>query len=199
MNIVIRTGFEKTVDNTSYQPKTQSKGKQFVEAGHVLKVQELRHGGNILIQGEVIKQTYVSEGGYTVKLEIDNWRAIKNVSCTCVSNKSDRCKHVAALVHYVNHEENWSKTDQDQQWGKPIARRFSKDKYSESKYFCEMFSCSNEFNVMGEAQVHTPNLDLSKTPTPSTLRSILVAATAKKTEFARRKLARPRLKQMKEI
>ncbi|KAK0073446.1 hypothetical protein PV326_013404 [Microctonus aethiopoides] len=98
------------------------------------------------------------EDGYLVKLEIDNCRAIKNVSYTCVYNKSDRCKHVASLVRYDNHEENWSKTDQDQQWGKPSARRLAKDKYSKGKYFCEMFSCSNEFNVMGEAQVHTTNL-----------------------------------------
>ena len=59
--------------------------------------------------------------------------------CSCVSNKSDKCKHIAALIYYVNYQESLSKTDFEQQWGKPTAKQFAKEKYSKGRSFEKMY------------------------------------------------------------
>lgn len=61
------------------------------------------------------------------------------VSCTCVYNQSGRCKHVAALIYFINNYESLSKTNFEQQWGKPTPKQFAKEKYSKGSNFYEMF------------------------------------------------------------
>lgn len=63
------------------------------------------------------------------------------VSCTCVYKNSNKCKHVAALIYYINNEDSLSKTDFEQQWGKPTNHQLTKEKYAKGKYFYEMFAC----------------------------------------------------------
>lgn len=61
------------------------------------------------------------------------------VRCTCVANKSERCKHVAALIYFINNFESLTKTDFEQQWGRPSAHRMKKEKYAKGAYFFELF------------------------------------------------------------
>lgn len=61
-----------------------------------------------------------------------------DVHCNCVYNQSKKCKHVAALIYFINNAESVSKTSHEQQWGKPSARQFAKNKYSKGEYFKNM-------------------------------------------------------------
>ncbi|KAK0075297.1 hypothetical protein PV325_007106, partial [Microctonus aethiopoides] len=69
---------------------------------------------------------------------IDSNCVIVNASCTCVYNKSEECKYIAALIYLINHEESLSKTDKEQNWGKPSVKQLAKEKYSKGKFFFEM-------------------------------------------------------------
>lgn len=90
------------------------------------------------------------------------------VSCTCVYNQSGKCKHIAALIHYINHEESLSKTDYEQQWGKPSERQLVQEKYSKGKYFWQMFPPKKSSQV-----IQCKLINVSELEEPSALRSIL--------------------------
>lgn len=64
---------------------------------------------------------------------------VTNVSCDCTYNKSEKCKHMKALIMYINTAASRSKTDFEQSWGKPSAREFARDKYSKGNLFEKMF------------------------------------------------------------
>ncbi|XP_074110832.1 uncharacterized protein LOC141535013 [Cotesia typhae] len=129
MNVIIQTGFEAIFLDILFQPQTIPKGKQFVMAGHVRDVQEFRQCGNsYLIKSKVIRQTSVTLSPYDTMLHINEERFVTDVNCTCVYNKSKKCKHIAALIYYINHEESLRKTSHEQKWGKPSARQFVKQK-----------------------------------------------------------------------
>lgn len=53
------------------------------------------------------------------------------MSCTCVAQASGECKHVCALIHFLNSYTGASKTSVEQEWGKPSAREIGKEKYSQ--------------------------------------------------------------------
>ncbi|OXU27206.1 hypothetical protein TSAR_015050, partial [Trichomalopsis sarcophagae] len=136
----IRTGFQNVSHHISFQPLTEKKGQYLVNAKHVQNVQEYRKNGeSYLIEAEIIRQASVSEVPYKTSLTINDARQVTGVSCNCVYNKNERCKHVAALIRYVNTEESLSKSYHEQEWGKPTVRQFSKEQYSKGKYFYEMF------------------------------------------------------------
>ncbi|KAH7984032.1 hypothetical protein HPB52_016480 [Rhipicephalus sanguineus] len=44
---------------------------------------------------------------------------LQDALCTCKAGKGSRCKHIAAVVHYINSEENRSCTSGPRLWGKP--------------------------------------------------------------------------------
>lgn len=70
--------------------------------------------------------------------QINSERYVTDVHCNCVYNQSKKCKHVAALIFFINNEASASKTSYEQQWGKPSARQFAKKKYSKGEYFKNM-------------------------------------------------------------
>ena len=47
---------------------------------------------------------------------------LQDALCTCKAGKGSRCKHIAAVVHYINSEENRSCTSGPRLWGKPSVR-----------------------------------------------------------------------------
>lgn len=89
-------------------------------------------------------------------------------SCTCVYNQSNKCKHIAALIYYVNNAESLSKTSIEQLWGRPSARQMVKEKYSKGKNFCEMFPPPK-----AAAFVEPSEIPISKLKSPSALKFIL--------------------------
>ncbi|KAL5237329.1 hypothetical protein ACI65C_004739 [Semiaphis heraclei] len=88
---------------------TNNKGKKLAESGHVNLVTEL-----------------------------DNDRSVKNGFCECPVGASEKCKHIAAVIHYINNEESFSKTNFPQQWGKPT--KIGQEKYKKGKRINELFS-----------------------------------------------------------
>lgn len=50
---------------------------------------------------------------------MDNNREVKHTSCNCPAGAGGKCKHICAIIYYINDEEGQSKTDLPQQWGKP--------------------------------------------------------------------------------
>lgn len=44
---------------------------------------------------------------------------MNHTSCNCPAGTGGKCKHICALIYYINNEQNNSKTDLPQQWGKP--------------------------------------------------------------------------------
>lgn len=91
-------------------------------------------------------------------------------------NQSGRCKHVAALIHYINNEQSLTKTDHEQEWGKPTTRQLAKIKYSKGKYFDEMFTRRTVRDA-------TPTIVLnSELNEPSALRSVLLQAMKPESE-----------------
>lgn len=71
--------------------------------------------------------------------QLDENRIVETTVCNCVYNRSQKCKHVAAVLHYINCFDSFSKTDEEQQWGKPTTKQFAKEKYCKGKYFDEIF------------------------------------------------------------
>jgi len=51
---------------------------------------------------------------------VDNNREVKHTSCTCPAGADGKCKHIYAIIYYINDKEGLSKTDLPQQWGKPL-------------------------------------------------------------------------------
>ncbi|KAK0076988.1 hypothetical protein PV325_004597 [Microctonus aethiopoides] len=95
-----------------------NEGKLLVTANHVRDVKDFRqYGKSHLIKSKVIRQTSISLSPYDTNLHINEERFVEDVSCTCVYNKSKKCKHIAALVYIINHEESITKTSHEQQWG----------------------------------------------------------------------------------
>ena len=98
-------------------------------------------------------------------------RNVTTVECNCVYNRSSKCKHVAALIEYVNTEESVTKTSHSQEWGKPSNREFGKNKYSKGRMFGEMFKKPNK--KYGSSQP----LHIDELKSPSPLRTHLLEAS----------------------
>lgn len=103
MDILIKTGFSKITHNIEFQPETPKKGKVLAEAGRLIEVTEHRnHSNSYLIECKVLRQTSLSATFYTTKLWINSNTKVEKVSCNCVYNQSLKCKHVAALIYFIN-------------------------------------------------------------------------------------------------
>lgn len=76
------------------------------------------------------------------------------------------------MIYYINHEESLTKTSQEQQWGKPSARQFVKNKYSKGKYFEEMYPPKKLSSL--EDNIFQP-VDIEDLVGDSALKSVLIA------------------------
>ncbi|XP_074100239.1 uncharacterized protein LOC141528206 [Cotesia typhae] len=174
MDIIIKTGFQSITHQIEFQPETMSKGKKLVDAGHVREVEEHRRNlESFLIKSRVIRQASVHATPYATSLDINSARYVTDVHCNCVYNKSDKCKHVAALIYFINNEESASKTSHEQQWGKPGARQFAKHKYSKGEYFKKMMP--HKYTQLHEPQ----NVLLTDLEVNSPLKRIMEAQLSK--------------------
>ena len=62
-------------------------------------------------------------------------------------NQSNRCKHIASLIYYINNEQSLSETSHEQEWGKPTVRQFTAENYSKGSSFHEMYPPKEELDV----------------------------------------------------
>ncbi|KAK0160306.1 hypothetical protein PV328_007734 [Microctonus aethiopoides] len=113
---VLETGFKKVLHSIEFQPQTVQKGKLLNETNDVINVKEFGiNGTRCRIEARVIRQTSVNSTPYTTNLILDSSRNVTSVSCTCVYNKSGKCKHITAVIYYINNEQSLSKTNFGQQ------------------------------------------------------------------------------------
>jgi len=68
---------------------------------------------------------------------LDDARNLKYASCQCPAGSGSRCKHIVAVIAYVNSEDGTSKTDEPQQWGKPS--KMGEKMYKKGKQISELF------------------------------------------------------------
>uniref|UniRef100_A0A6P7GZQ9 Tonsoku-like protein n=1 Tax=Diabrotica virgifera virgifera TaxID=50390 RepID=A0A6P7GZQ9_DIAVI len=176
MDIKHYTGFKSISHDIQFQPATPKKGKDLVDAGHVRNVSEY----NNCIQASVIRQTSISKPPYITKLWLNEERKVIKVSCTCIYNKSKRCKHVYAVIHFVNCDESVTKTIRVKQWGIPSTRQLALEKYSKGRSCKLMFPKKHQEPPESWKQFTVQHSELQH----SALKTILVSAEADKTELA---------------
>ena len=115
--ITLFGGF-KSVLPLQFRKSTKSKGKKLLP--HVFNVKEVSEEGKAtIILGNVGRQTSVRKAVRIITLELDSERNITTMHCGCVSGADGDCKHVFAVINYVNSERHESQTDQQCQWIKP--------------------------------------------------------------------------------
>ncbi|KAJ8679999.1 hypothetical protein QAD02_015786 [Eretmocerus hayati] len=145
MHIINATTFCTITHNLKFEPENVKNGTQLAVKEHVRDVTELKHSiGSFLIQAKIVRQTSVTTTPYRVQLHLDQNRHLVNAFCTCVSNKGEKYKHIYSVIHFVNHHQALSKTDQSQEWGKPTPFQFAKDKYSKGNYALKLFGKDNK-------------------------------------------------------
>ena len=105
----IRVGFSK-VNCNFLRESIYSHGKKLKD--HVYNVEEIKDGSSCKIEALCVRQTSVNKTDYRIKIILDPInRSVSSASCTCVSGKDGYCKHVSAVVHFINEERTESQTD----------------------------------------------------------------------------------------
>ncbi|XP_074096152.1 uncharacterized protein LOC141525524 [Cotesia typhae] len=105
-----------------YVAKMMKKGKNYL-TNHFYGVVEKQNNFASVITAKVVPQASVSNT-YDVKVLLGKNRNISNAVCSCKAGLGGKCKHVSALIHYVNSpESSSSKTSHLQEWGKPTQRQ----------------------------------------------------------------------------
>lgn len=164
MEIIIRTGFAAITHSIKFNPQNILKGEALA-VSHTQRVEECSPTETSpgRISGSVIRQTSVTSPPYKVRLEvyiqsffiiiyicfnflsdsfifqINYQRHVFAVHCTCISAEGGHCKHVYALIHYVNSDRSVSKTSVEQEWGKPSDTQLGKDLYAKGVVITERF------------------------------------------------------------
>ncbi|KAK9890990.1 hypothetical protein WA026_013328 [Henosepilachna vigintioctopunctata] len=115
MEKIIKYGFQPVVNNVIHG-QNDEKGKKLFKSKHVYGVVEKTNKIKTVITGKVVPQTGVSNF-YDVTISVDSNRHVSNTVCTCKAGLEGKCKHICALIHYVNSPEtSSSKTSLSQQW-----------------------------------------------------------------------------------
>ncbi|XP_049519033.1 uncharacterized protein LOC125943608 [Dermacentor silvarum] len=98
------------------------KGAGLYESGHVHDVKGI-WDNPVRISAKCVPQTSVTKPSYEVEFvaSVPDF-LLQDALCTCKAGKGGRCKHIAAVVHYINNEENRSCTTAPRLWGKPSVR-----------------------------------------------------------------------------
>lgn len=58
--------------------------------------------------------------------------------CTCVSQEGKKCKHIYALINYVNNDQSISQTSLEKQWGAPSANHLADEMYAKGVLVTEI-------------------------------------------------------------
>lgn len=68
---------------------------------------------------------------------MDGTRRLKYASCQCPAGSGGKCKHILAVIVYMNSDDGTSKTDEPKQWGKPS--KIGKIMYKKGKQITDLF------------------------------------------------------------
>ncbi|KAF4520443.1 hypothetical protein B566_EDAN004015, partial [Ephemera danica] len=132
MDSIIKFGFGR-VEPGFQHPAAFIRGENLFQSDHVQDVEEKRSGGKVTISAKVVRQTTVSER-YSVVLELDDERVATKRWCRCPAGAAGKCKHIAALILFINAHDGASKTSRQQEWGKPSSNSVKNHKELREKY-----------------------------------------------------------------
>ncbi|KAL4084013.1 hypothetical protein QTP88_029329 [Uroleucon formosanum] len=123
-DIILKCGFKGIKYDCDFK---NDKGIKLFESGHVNSVTEIQQAnGYSTITGFVIRQTSVNPSRY-----------VTHCICECPAGAGLRCKHIGALIYYVNNEESVTKTNLEQEWGKPS--KSGEAKYKKGRIIEDLF------------------------------------------------------------
>ncbi len=108
-----------------YDPResTKKKGKALISANHLFNVEEVRQPGeNSEIFAKCVKQTNVTEAPWNLNIVLDQNRNVIRAHCSCTGGGDGKCKHMFALVDFINTERTESKTDEACKFRAPSQR-----------------------------------------------------------------------------
>ena len=114
--------------------KAFKEGKNLQNSGHVKSVLFHRISDTVkfsFIKASVVPQTRISKRPYTVWVCLRNDTSlILTGECNCLAGASNSCKHVFALLHFIENEvylgRNKSCTGKKQQWDMRISKKVEK-------------------------------------------------------------------------
>ncbi|KAH0535139.1 hypothetical protein KQX54_014026 [Cotesia glomerata] len=152
MNKIIKVGFEKITHSIDFHKQKIINGKKLSE-DNVVDVEELRvQNQPVKIKAKIIRQTNTTEPPYQVELKLNAARHVINRSCTCVSQACAQCKHIYALIYYINKDTGESKTSEEQSWGKPSSSQLAKEIFAKPLIITDEFSLKKIYGPVYDVQ-----------------------------------------------
>ena len=106
--------------------KALSERKSLFEPGYVSDVEFSGISSGVsfyYLRGKVVPQTRINEAPYMVWVCLRTATgAVMTAECKCLAGMGERCKHVAALLHFIEMEvrsgNNKTRTSKTQKWRK---------------------------------------------------------------------------------
>ena len=81
-----------------------------------------------MINSKCVPETNVSKTPYDLNINIDSTRKIRSAKCSCQAGSSGHCKHICALISFIN-EERESETCTEKTMAFQAPSRYGLDKY----------------------------------------------------------------------
>ncbi|KAK9887102.1 hypothetical protein WA026_020046 [Henosepilachna vigintioctopunctata] len=134
--VIIKSGFQK-INVQDLRQSSDKKGENLFLSNHVKNIEEWKTGDTSLIKAQVIRQTNIKQH-FDVTLEIDVNRSVADRRCNCPAGLGKNCKHIAAVINFINNENAESKTSQRCQWNVPSVSKNS-ELYSKGRKIKELF------------------------------------------------------------
>lgn len=118
--VVKHAGFESINAKAHFRDGVQKKGRLLHQSHHVPQVREERTATSCTVIAKCVRQTSVRKKPYDVKIQLSRDRDISSAYCTCKAGVRGDCKHVAAVVAYINDEQSLTKTSCPNGWKAPL-------------------------------------------------------------------------------
>ena len=139
-DITYKQGFTAIKCSIFENRKAMDDSGKDIEPTHIFNVREVHKSGKPpVITGRSLRHLKIRGDPYFLHLELGDERQVAVARCSCQSGADGVCKHIAALVHFVNRERPLSKTDLRQEWHAPSA--YSKKVFPKGKPLFELTCC----------------------------------------------------------
>jgi hypothetical protein len=145
---IIQTGFSTIYwQGEPHRPSTVINGQNLLDAEHLQNVEEIQETGkDNEILSKCVRQTSVRLPPYTQNLTLDEHRIVQLARCSCIGGSDGLCKHVSALVTFINTERDESKTDKACAFRKPSKK--GDRLYPKGKELDDIFKFTDRMEVL---------------------------------------------------
>jgi hypothetical protein len=146
---IIQTGFSTIYwhGEPPHRPSTVINGQNLLDAEHLQDVEEIQETGkDNEILSKCVRQTSVRASPYNQNLTLDAHRTVLLARCSCLGGTDGLCKHVSALVTFINTERDESKTDKACAFRKPSKK--GDRLYPKGKELDDIFKFTDRMEVL---------------------------------------------------